>query len=142
MTHTGLQVLVVDDEKAIRRYLRSALAAQEVAVSEASSGEEALRAVATDHPDVVILEADLMKASATGVFQKRFPQIIVRISGVPAIRINNIGQEEIIVKVIDGRIMKRIEYFADIAMIRRQIGTVRIIGQDVGYRFTAFTRNL
>lgn len=70
MTHTGLRVLVVDDEKAIRRYLRSALAAQEVTVSEASNGEEALRSVAVDHPDVVILDLGLPDMDGTEVTRR------------------------------------------------------------------------
>jgi two-component system KDP operon response regulator KdpE len=51
--------LVVDDERAIRRYLRAALNAQGISVMEASSGEEALHAVALDRPDVVILDLGL-----------------------------------------------------------------------------------
>jgi two-component system, OmpR family, KDP operon response regulator KdpE len=70
VTHTGLRVLVVDDEKAIRRYLRSALAAQEVTVSEASNGEEALRSVAVDHPDVVILDLGLPDMDGTEVTRR------------------------------------------------------------------------
>lgn len=34
---------------------------------------ETLIRLAESNPDIVILEADLMKASATGIFQKRFP---------------------------------------------------------------------
>lgn len=67
---TGLRILVVDDEKAIRRYLRVALAAQEVTVSEASNGEEALRSVAADHPDVVILDLGLPDMDGTEVTRR------------------------------------------------------------------------
>jgi two-component system KDP operon response regulator KdpE len=59
MMQTGLRVLVVDDEGAIRRYLRAALKAQGDIVIEASSGEEALRAAALERPDVVILDLGL-----------------------------------------------------------------------------------
>jgi two-component system KDP operon response regulator KdpE len=59
VTSAGLRVLVVDDERAIRRYLRAALNAQGISVMEASSGEEALHAVALDRPDVVILDLGL-----------------------------------------------------------------------------------
>ena len=55
----GLRVLVVDDERSIRRYLRAALSAQEYSIIEASSGEEALRAAALERPDVVILDLGL-----------------------------------------------------------------------------------
>ena len=59
MIGQGLRVLVVDDERAIRRYLRAALNAQGSIVSEASNGEEALRAAALDRPDLIILDLGL-----------------------------------------------------------------------------------
>lgn len=59
MTGSELRLLVVDDEKAIRRYLRVALEAQHIKVMEAVSGEEAIRAVAAEHPQVVILDLGL-----------------------------------------------------------------------------------
>jgi two-component system KDP operon response regulator KdpE len=42
MTQAGLRVLVVDDERAIRRFLRATLSAQHYDVLEASTGEEAV----------------------------------------------------------------------------------------------------
>jgi two-component system, OmpR family, KDP operon response regulator KdpE len=59
MTENGLRVLVVDDENSIRRYLRAALSAQGFTVHEAASGEEALRAVLRDRPDIIILDLGL-----------------------------------------------------------------------------------
>ena len=59
MTNPGLRVLVVDDERAIRRYLHAALSMQDITVMEAYSGEDALRSVAVDRPDVVILDLGL-----------------------------------------------------------------------------------
>ena len=70
MTNTGLRVLVVDDEKAIRRYLHVALSAQEIVVMEASCGEEALRAVAVDRPDIVILDLGLPDMEGTEVTRR------------------------------------------------------------------------
>jgi two-component system KDP operon response regulator KdpE len=55
----GLRVLVVDDERAIRRYLNASLNAQGSRVFEASNGAEALQAAAVDRPDVVILDLGL-----------------------------------------------------------------------------------
>jgi two-component system KDP operon response regulator KdpE len=59
MTEIGLRVLVVDDERAIRRFLRAALNAHGYIVYESSSGEETLRAVVTDRPDIIILDLGL-----------------------------------------------------------------------------------
>jgi len=53
------QVLVVDDEQAIRRFLRVALTSQGYGVAEASSGQEALSDAATLKPDIIILDLGL-----------------------------------------------------------------------------------
>lgn len=59
MNDFGLRVLVVDDERAIRRYLRAALNAQGYTVYEASGGKEALNRVVADRPDLIILDLGL-----------------------------------------------------------------------------------
>ena len=59
MGDAGQRVLVVDDENAIRRYLRTALTAQGFTVYEAASGEEAVNAVLSDRPDIIILDLGL-----------------------------------------------------------------------------------
>jgi two-component system, OmpR family, KDP operon response regulator KdpE len=56
---TGQRVLVVDDETSIRRYLRAALTAQGLIVYEAANGYEALNAVLTHRPDLIILDLGL-----------------------------------------------------------------------------------
>jgi two-component system KDP operon response regulator KdpE len=58
MTEQGVRVLVVDDERSIRRFLKASLGSQFV-IFEATTGEEALAAVAADRPDVVILDLGL-----------------------------------------------------------------------------------
>jgi len=70
VTTSNLRVLVVDDEKAIRRYLRVALSAQGINVMEASNGEEALRTVAVEHPDAVILDLGLPDMEGTEVTRR------------------------------------------------------------------------
>ena len=59
MSDIGLRVLVVDDEPAIRRFLRASLGAQGYTVMEASCGEDALKTVAINHPEIVILDLGL-----------------------------------------------------------------------------------
>ncbi|MBK7454751.1 MAG: response regulator transcription factor [Anaerolineales bacterium] len=53
------RVLIVDDEAAIRRYLHPILASQGFFVSEAADGQEALEAVLTHRPDLIILDLGL-----------------------------------------------------------------------------------
>jgi len=59
MSEVAQRVLVVDDENSIRRYLRAALSAQGFTVYEAASGQEALNAVLSDRPDIIILDLGL-----------------------------------------------------------------------------------
>jgi two-component system KDP operon response regulator KdpE len=59
MTADGLRILVVDDERAIRRFLRTSLEALGHTVFEAATGADALREVTAHRPDVVILDLGL-----------------------------------------------------------------------------------
>lgn len=59
MSNDGARVLIVDDEKAIRRFLRTVLEAHDYRVFEAAAGEEGLAAVARQRPDIVILDLGL-----------------------------------------------------------------------------------
>jgi two-component system KDP operon response regulator KdpE len=61
----GAQILVVDDEPAIRRILRANLAAHGYDVTVVESGEEALRLASARMPDLVIL--DLMLPGISGL---------------------------------------------------------------------------
>jgi two-component system KDP operon response regulator KdpE len=59
MSEIGQRVLVVDDENAIRRYLRAALSAQGFSIFEAANGQDAINAVVSNHPDLIILDLGL-----------------------------------------------------------------------------------
>jgi len=52
-------ILIVDDEPPIRRFLRSSLAAQGYRVVEAETGEAALRQIADERPDLIVLDLGL-----------------------------------------------------------------------------------
>ena len=59
MSEDGARVLIIDDERAIRRFLRTVLQAHDYQVLEAARGEEGLAAVAQQRPDLVILDLGL-----------------------------------------------------------------------------------
>lgn len=59
MITTNQRVLVVDDEASIRRYLRAALGAQGLTVYESANGLEAINAVLSHRPDIIILDIGL-----------------------------------------------------------------------------------
>ena len=56
---TGPRVLVVDDEPQIQRFLKPSLGAAGFEVIAATSGAEALKAAATQAPDIVLLDLGL-----------------------------------------------------------------------------------
>ncbi len=55
----NLRILVVDDEKAIRGFLRMSLSSYGYSVFEAATGKEALEEAVDVHPDVIILDLGL-----------------------------------------------------------------------------------
>jgi len=58
MAESDLRVLIVDDERSIRRFLKASLGSQFV-ILEATNGEEALSAAASEHPDIILLDLGL-----------------------------------------------------------------------------------
>jgi len=84
MTSLTLRVLVVDDEPAIRRFLRASLTAHGNEVFEAATGQEALAAVAAHRPDLVILDLGLPDMDGVQITQQlrgwtRIPIIILSV---------------------------------------------------------------
>src|SRR5262245_59310471 len=59
MTEPCPRVLVVDDEPAIRRYLRTALGAHAYQIFEAANGQDGLAGAAVHRPDLIILDLGL-----------------------------------------------------------------------------------
>jgi len=58
MAETAIRILVVDDERPIRRFLNASLSGQ-FTVLEAATGEEALAMTVSGRPDVIILDMGL-----------------------------------------------------------------------------------
>lgn len=55
----GLRILIIDDERAIRRFLQTTLKAHGYTIFEAENGQEGLTAVVQHRPDIVILDLGL-----------------------------------------------------------------------------------
>lgn len=70
MNESNLRVLVVDDEPAIRRFLRASLTAHGNQVYEAATGQEALAAVVANRPDLIILDLGLPDMEGIQVTQR------------------------------------------------------------------------
>ena len=63
-------ILVVDDEKQIRRFLRTGLSVHGYDVIEAESGAEALREASTKSPDLLVLDLQLGDMDGLDVLQR------------------------------------------------------------------------
>jgi len=83
---SSARVLVVDDEPAIRRFLRASLSAHDYVVFEADTGQDALSAVTAVRPDLVILDLGLPDLDGIDVTRllrewSRVPIIILSVRG-------------------------------------------------------------
>ena len=70
MAKDRVRVLIVDDERAIRRFLNAALTAHGYDVFEATTGEDALAAAVTRRPDLIILDLGLPGIDGIEVTQR------------------------------------------------------------------------
>lgn len=70
MSEAGAQILIVDDELQIRRFLRISLEANGYHVHETATGEEAIVRAAQIRPDVVILDMGLPDMDGLDVLKR------------------------------------------------------------------------
>jgi two-component system KDP operon response regulator KdpE len=109
MTHEAMQaevrVLVVDDEPAIRRFLRVSLAAHGYVIFEADSGEAAMVVAVTNRPDLIVLDLGLPDLDGVEVTRRlrewtRIPIIILSVRGQDADKIAALdaGADDYVVK--------------------------------------------
>jgi two-component system, OmpR family, KDP operon response regulator KdpE len=96
VSEQGPRVLVVDDEPAIRRFLRVPLTAHGYTVLEADRGQAALSAVASDHPDLIILDLGLPDVDGIEV-----TRLLREWTHIPIIILSVQGQESHKVAALD-----------------------------------------
>ena len=92
----GLKVLVVDDEIAIRRFLRVALNGQGFIVSEANTGQAALQELTINRTDLVILDLGLPDMDGIEITKR-----IREWSNIPIIILSVREQEEDKIAALD-----------------------------------------
>ncbi len=90
------RILVVDDEAAIRRFLRTGLAAQGYEIDEAESATQAIERARVTSPDLVILDLGLGDIDGSDALQQ-----IRRTSLVPVIVLSVRSDEKEKVRVLD-----------------------------------------
>lgn len=70
MSDSRPRILIVDDERAIRRFLSTVLEAQDYRTFEAESGQEGIMTVAQSRPDMVILDLGLPDMDGVEVIRR------------------------------------------------------------------------
>lgn len=90
------KVLIVDDEHAIRRFLRTSLDAHGYEVVEAATGEDAILRAINDLPDLIILDLSLPGINGIQVTQR-----IREWSAVPIIILSVIDQDTDKIEALD-----------------------------------------
>jgi two-component system KDP operon response regulator KdpE len=105
MSEPLANILVVDDEPQIRRFLRLALETHGYAVIEAANAAAALRAAATERPDLVVLDLGLPDREGFEVLSavrewSRIPVLVlsVRAREAEKVRAFELGADDYVVK--------------------------------------------
>ncbi|WP_416223761.1 response regulator [Thermoflexus sp.] len=96
MEMSGKRILIVDDERAIRRFLRLILEAHGYAVLEAVDGQEALQLTATQRPDLLLLDLGLPDIDGVEVLRR-----LREWTGVPVIVLSVREREEDKIAALD-----------------------------------------
>ncbi len=96
MTAEGPLILVIDDEPAIRRLLRTSLCVQRYRVVGADTAAEGIRRVRADRPDAVILDLGLPDQDGIGVIRT-----LRGFSKVPIIVLSSRGDERGKIEALD-----------------------------------------
>ncbi|MDD5408647.1 MAG: response regulator transcription factor [Candidatus Omnitrophica bacterium] len=89
----NLRILVVDDEKAIRVFLRTSLSSYGYSVFEAATGKKALEEIINTHPDAIILDLGLADIDGREVITRirkraKTPIVILSVRDDPAEKIS------------------------------------------------------
>lgn len=86
------KVMVVEDDEHIAKVYAIKLAKEGIDVSIASDGEEAIIKIATEKPDLIILDIMLPKVDGFGVLEeiKKVPELGM----IPVIIVSNLWKEE------------------------------------------------
>lgn len=92
MSENGARILIIDDERAIRRFLNTILQAHGYEVFAANDGEEGLLGVAQHRPDLVILDLGLPGIDGIEVTRRlrewtNIPIVILSVRGQEADKI-------------------------------------------------------
>jgi two-component system, OmpR family, KDP operon response regulator KdpE len=134
MSETKLRILVVDDERPIRRFLNIILSADRHQIYEAESGRAALEAVLIHDPDVVILDLGLPDLDGVGVIRA-----LREWSQIPILILSIRNQESETIAALEAGADDYLAKPFGLAelLLRLQVATQRMIGSRQGSIFVS-----
>ncbi len=91
MSTGGKRVLLVEDDRFLRRACEKSLRQQGFTVSSAADGEEALRAVRAEPPDLILL--DILMPKLTGIEVLRALKSDEKTRAIPVVVLTNSSKE-------------------------------------------------
>ena len=105
MNNSRATVLIIDDERQIRRFLRAGFELEGYAVREAENGEEGLKSAVLQTPDLIILDLGLPDVDGTDVLERirswsNVPVIVLTIESKSEekVRLLRMGADDYVVK--------------------------------------------
>ncbi len=89
---SGLRVLLVDDDDTLRTLIKNSLVREGYVITEAGSGEAALRRIDVEIPDLVVL--DFMMAKLSGLDVLKALRSSPRTARLPVLMLTGMGDEK------------------------------------------------
>jgi two-component system KDP operon response regulator KdpE len=116
MTSTSPQILIIEDEAPIRRFLRASLTEEGYRFNEAQTAKEGLQLAGSEHPDLILLDLGLPDMDGLNVIRQlrdwsQVPVIILSARGQEADKVNALdaGANDYLTKPFSvGELMARI----------------------------------
>lgn len=131
---TGAKILVIDDEKSIRRFMDASLSAKGYTVLPARTGAEGVKAAAEEHPDVVLLDLNLPDKDGLSVLKE-----IRAFSAVPVIvltvKSGDADKELLLDSGADDYLTKPFSLTELLARIRVSLRHAVNLRDDVAFRY-------
>jgi DNA-binding response OmpR family regulator len=98
MTTAGKRILLVEDDRFLRRACETSLRQRGFTVIAATDGEEGLRLARAEHPDLILL--DLLMPKLSGVEVLRALKADVGTKAIPVLILSNSSREQDVSEVI------------------------------------------